>query len=93
MARNIFIVNAQIVDANGAFNTLSGYPKNFDSNSYSGDVDKAKKRAEGEFSECWGAMCKRDDRQIQVVTLSDVYGNQLDKKSMGDFPAEEAAQA
>lgn len=93
MARNIFIVNAQIVDANGAFNTLSGYPKNFDSNSYSGDVDKAKKRAEGEFSECWGAMCKRDDRQIQVVTLSDVYGNQLDKKSMGDFPAEEEAQA
>ena len=93
MARNIFIVNAQIVDANGTFNTLSGYPKNFDSNSYSGDVDKAKKRAEGEFSECWGAMCKRDDRQIQVVTLSDVYGNQLDKKSMGDFPAEEEAQA
>ena len=93
MARNIFIVNAQIVDANGAFNTLSGYPKNFDSNSYSGDVDKAKKRAEGEFSECWGAMCKRDDRQIQVVTLSDVYGNQLDKKSMGDFPAVEGAQA
>jgi len=93
MARNIFIVNAQIVDANGAFNTLSGYPKNFDSNSYSGDVDKAKKRAEGEFSECWGAMCKRDDRQIQVVTLSDVFGNQLDKKSMGDFPAEEQAQA
>jgi hypothetical protein len=93
MARNIFIVNAQIVDANGAFNTLSGYPKNFDSNSYSGDVDKAKKRAEGEFSECWGAMCKRDDRQIQVVTMSDVFGNQLDKKSMGDFPAEEEAQA
>ncbi len=93
MARNIFIVNAQIVDANGAFNTLSGYPKNFDSNSYSGNVDKAKKRAEGEFSECWGAMCKRDDRQIQVVILSDVFGNQLDKKSMGDFPAEEEPQA
>ena len=93
MARNIFIVNAQIVDANGAFNTLSGYPKIFDSSSYSGDVDKAKKRAEGEFSECWGAMCKRDDRQIQVVTLSDVYGNQLDKKSMGDFPEEEESQA
>jgi len=92
MARNIFIVNAQIVQSNGAFAVLDGYPKNFDSNSYSGDVDKAKRRAEGEFSDCWGAMCKRDDRQIQVVTLSDVYGNQLDKKSMGDFPAEEPAE-
>lgn len=45
MARNIFIVNAYIVDANGTFNVLSGYPKNFDSNNYSYDVDKALKRA------------------------------------------------
>lgn len=88
MARNIFIVNAQIVDANGSFSALSGYPKTFDSKNYSDDIDKARKRADGEFSDCWGAMCKRDDRQIQVVTLTDVYGNQLDKKSMGDFPAE-----
>lgn len=89
MAKNIFIVNAQIVDANGTFNFLSGYPKMFNSESYDGDVNKALKRAEGEFSECWGAMCKRDDRQIQVVTLSDAYGNQIDKKSMGIFPAAE----
>ena len=88
MARNIFIVNAQIVDANGSFSALPGYPKTFDSKNYSDDIDKARKRADGEFSDCWGAMCKRDDRQIQVVTLTDVYGNQLDKKSMGDFPAE-----
>jgi hypothetical protein len=88
MAKNIFVVNAQIVDANGSFTFLSGYPKIFNSASYEGNVDKALKRAEGEFSECWGAMCKRDDRQIQVVTLTDVYGNQIDKKRMGDFPVE-----
>lgn len=86
--REIFIVNAQIVDANGTFNTLSGYPKTFDSKNYSGDVEKAQRRAEGEFSECWGAMCKRDDRMIQTVTLSTVSGFQLDRKTNGQFPAD-----
>ena len=54
MAKNVFIVSAQIVDSNGAFNFLSGYPKTFNSDSYEGDVNKAQKRAEGELSECWG---------------------------------------
>lgn len=84
--RNIYIINAQVVDANGTFNTLDGYPKRVDSNSYEGDVDKARRRADGLYSEAWGAMCKNDTRQIQTVTLEDVYGNQLDRKSMGNFP-------
>lgn len=83
MARQIFIVNAYIVDANGAFNQLSGYPKTFDSNNYNNDTNKAQKRADGDASECWGAMCKRDDRKLQCVTLETVDGFQLYKKSMG----------
>lgn len=83
--RNIFIINAQIVDANGVFNTLTDYPKVVDSNSYSGDVDKARRRADGLFSDAWGAMCKVDTRQIQCVTLSDVYGNMLERKCTGAF--------
>ena len=83
--RNIFIVNAFIVDANGAFANLSGYPKTFDSKNYSDNVDTARKRAEGDMSETWGAMCKRDDRQIQTVMLSDVFENVLERKSMGSF--------
>lgn len=86
--RNIFIINAQIVDANGAFNFIDGYPQIVDSKSYQGDVDKARRRADGLFSEAWGAMCKIDTRLIQTVTLEDVYGNQLDRKSMGSFPAD-----
>lgn len=86
--RNIYIINAQIVDATGAFHMLDGYPKRVDSNSYEGDVDKARRRADGEFSDAWGAMCKRDDRLIQTVTLEDVYGNQLDRKSIGSFPVD-----
>ena len=92
MARNIFIVNAQIVDANGAFHVVDGYPKTFDSNNYQNDIVKAQKRAEGDFSETWGAMCKRDDRMIQTVTLSTADGFQIDKKSMGGFPVEQAEE-
>ena len=89
MARNIFIVTAEIVDANGTRNYLQGYPKPFDSNSYGGDVEKARKRADGDFSEVWGEMCKRDDRMIQTVTLTNIKGELLDRKSMGNFPAPE----
>lgn len=87
--RNIFTVSAYIVDANGTKNNLQGYPKDFDSNSYEGDIAKARKRADGDFSEVWGAMCKRDDRQIQTVTLTNIFGELLDHKSMGGFPVEE----
>ena len=90
--RNIFIVHAVIVDANGTFNHLEGYPKTFDSKNYSDNVDIAKKRAEGDMFEQWSVMCKRDTRQIQTVILCDVFGNELEKKSMGNFPTVEQEQ-
>lgn len=89
MARQIFIVDAHIVDANGTFNYLSGYPKRFDSNSYDGDIDKAKKRAEGDASEIWGAMCKVDTRQVQTVMFYTADGFVIDTKTMGQFPTVE----
>ena len=89
MTREIFIVNAHIVDANGTFNILSGYPKTFDSRNYENDIEKARRRAEGEFSECWGAMCKRDDRMVQTVTLGMSDGYQIASKSNGALVAEE----
>ena len=89
MARQIFIVDAHIVDANGTFNYLSAeYPKRFDSRNYQGDVDKAQRRAEGDMSEAWGAMCKVDTRLIQTVTLSTVDGFLIEGKTMGAFPYE-----
>ena len=85
MARAIFKVFAWIVDANGTDNDLDGYPKKFDSRSYNGDVDKTQLRAEGELSEVWGAMCKRDDRQMQVAMLVAENGAVLDRKYRGQF--------
>jgi len=93
MARQIFIVDAHIVDANGTFNYLEGYPKKFDSRNYQNDVDKTQRRAEGDMSDVWGDMCKVDTRQIQTVTLMTADGQLLEKKTMGTFaepvPAEE----
>lgn len=85
MARQIFVVDAMIVDSNGTFNHLDGYPKKFDSRSYQDDVDKTQRRAVGDMSEVWGAMCKVDTRQIQTVTLFDATGLQLESRTMGSF--------
>ena len=91
MARQTFIVNAMIVDANGTFNNIDGYPKKFDSKNYQNDIDKTQRRAEGDMSEAWGAMCKVDTRQIQTVTLTTVDGFQIEKRTSGAF-AEEAQE-
>lgn len=73
-ARQIFIVNAAIVDSNGTYNVIEGYPKKFDSKSYDNDIKKTKKRALGAASEIKGEFAKRDDRQMQVVTVSTADG-------------------
>jgi hypothetical protein len=92
MARNIFIVDAYQVNGSGTFAHISGYPKIFDSESYSGDVDKALKRATGSFAEAWSGFCAVDNKQIQTVVLYDVHGARIDEKTLGDFPAEEPAE-
>lgn len=85
MQRQIFVVSASIVDANGSFANLSGYPKTFDSHNYGDDIDKAQRRAIGDMSECFGAMCKRDDRQLQMVMVMTADGFLIEKKSIGQI--------
>ena len=88
MVRTIYEVYAKIVDANGAYNTLSGYPKIFDSRTYSNDPEKTLKRAKGEFHETFGAMCKRDDRQLQTVILMTAAGQVVDRQVLGAIAAD-----
>ena len=93
MKRQIFEVYAKIVDANGAYNTLSGYPKSFDSHNYDDNVDKALMHATGEFASTWGAMCLREDRQLQTVILMSADGFVIDRKVIGkieDLPDEDS---
>ena len=84
MKREIYRVEAYVVDANGALNPLSGYPKNFDSHSYDDDIEKALQRAKGSWNEALGAMAKVDSRQCQsasVIRISD--GKQIFKDCIG----------
>ena len=91
MKRQIYEVYAKVVDGSGAYNTLSGYPKAFDSRNYDNDIDRTLMRATGEFASTWGAMCLREDRQLQMVMLMTADGFVIDKKVIGkieDIPDE-----
>lgn len=85
MRREIYEVYAKVVDSTGAYNTLSGYPKVFDSRSYDNDLDKTLRRARGEYYDTIGAMCKRDDRQVQTVLLIRSDGVIVDYMSIGQL--------
>ena len=85
MERQIYEVYAKVVDANGTYNTLTGYPKVFDSRLYDNDIDKTFKRATGEFADTWGAFCKRDDRQLQTVILMNAEGYIIERKALGEI--------
>lgn len=67
MTAEIFIVHAHIIDANGAFHELDGYPKAFRSAQYDDDVEKTRQRALGDYHDVMGAFGKRDDRLIQCA--------------------------
>lgn len=88
MARQIFIVDAHIVDQNGTFHFIDGYPKTFDSKHYKGDIEKTRIRAEGDMSSAWSDMCLVDTRIISTVSLTTVDGYQMEYKSRGYFPDE-----
>lgn len=85
MKRTIYEVYAKIVDANGTYNTLSGYPKAFDSRNYDNDIEKTLRRAKAEFHETIGAMYKRDDRQLQTVLLITADGFVILSESIGQI--------
>ena len=72
MRREIYQVNAMIVDVNGTFNLLNGYPKTFDSRNYDNDIDKAERRAMGEYNNVLSSMYSRDDRPLQVANIIQV---------------------
>lgn len=83
MARRIYEVYAKIVDANGAYNTLSGYPKAFDSRNYNDDIEKTLRRARAEYYSTLGTMYTRDDRQLQSIILMQADGEIVEHAFIG----------
>lgn len=90
---NTFTVNAWIIDSNGTFSYLSGYPKAFQSKHYNNDVAKTLQRARGDFHTVIGTLCARDDRKVQTVTLHDLYGNEMEPPfTIGQVEVEESTE-
>lgn len=86
MARNIFIVNATQVNAQGQYSKVTGFPKNFDSDSYEGDVNKALRRAKAAYFDQLSKNYAVDDRPMQTVTLEQADGRVILRESEGGFP-------
>ena len=70
MQREIYEVDAKIVDANGNFSTVAGFPKVFDSTSYSDNVDTARRRALAAYHTQLGLMYAADNRRLQMATVT-----------------------
>ena len=92
MKREIYEVYAKIVDANGTYNTLSGYPKSFDSKNYGDDVDKAHRRAESDWHDLLKSFGTQDTRQLQYATVETADGFQIRRDGYGALNSEEPAE-
>ncbi len=85
MQRQIFEVQSKTysMTVGGYVSNLSGYPKTFDSHSYSDDIDLTLKKAQGAFAEAWSNACKIDNREIQTILLMTIDGVVLEKRVLG----------
>ena len=92
--RNIFIVNAtQVVTSEshpeGLFSVVSGYPKNFDSESYTSAADPieaALRAAKSEYFSRLSANYASTTRAMWTITLEMANGRQIMYESEGNFP-------
>ena len=76
MQRQIYITYAYIVDANGNWSDLQGYPKSRDSKTtdMGNDLNKTWARANKDNSDAWSKINEVDTRQIGTVFTVDATG-------------------
>lgn len=85
MARQIFIVEASIQNAQGVYSVLSGFPKRFDSEDYNNDIDKAQRRAMAAYHTALGGMYAVDDRLMQIALVRTADGFQIASENIGSI--------
>ncbi|MBR3240245.1 MAG: hypothetical protein IKF99_17620 [Oscillospiraceae bacterium] len=85
MKRQIFEVCARIVDANGAYHVMDGYPKTYDSRGYNNDIDKALNRAKSDALNVASTFTSGagDTRQLQTVTICTADGTLVERYAFG----------
>ena len=91
MARNVFIVNAtQVVTSEShpedLFSVISGFPQNFDSQSYNGDVEAALRAAKSAYFARLAANYGVNNRAMTTVTLMQANGQLILRDTEGRFP-------
>ena len=69
MYREIYEVIAKVIDANGSYNDLNGYPKTFDSTHYEDNCKRTYNRAMGAYNDALGPMYRADTRKLQFATV------------------------
>ena len=102
--RNIFTVNATQVNAQGVYSKLSGFPKDFDSESYLDPqitdvterqkkaVEIALRRAKSAFYAQCSTNYGSEGKIMQTVTLVHANGQMIMRDSDGGFPADDPLQ-
>lgn len=83
MAWNIFKVNASMVNTNGQYSGVSGFPKTFSSESYDGSTDKALRRAKAALYSWLGNMYAVDNWQMITATIEQANGQQVMRVNEG----------
>ena len=89
MKREIYEVNAKVVDASGGYNNLTGYPQSFDSHQNGDDCDKAMNKAHAAYNSAASAgyTAASSGRPLTIVTLTRISdGRQLEKACIGKMP-------
>ena len=87
--REIYEVNAKVVDAAKAYNNLSGYPKSFDSHQNGDDLEKTYFKAKAAYDEASAAgnTSAASGRPLTIVSLLRVSdGRQLFHDKIGEMP-------
>lgn len=93
MERNIFTVHATIVNDQGVYSKLSGFPKEFDSADYAdathpapvGNPEKALRRAKAAAYTQLGLNYSVDNRRMQNVYIVQADGRTIFRDQEGSF--------
>ena len=89
MKREIYEVNAKVVDAAGGYSNLTGYPISFDSHQNNDDIDKTNAKAYASYyAACQaGETARATGRPLTIVSLMQVStGLQIEGKRIGIMP-------
>ena len=87
--REIYVVDAKTVDANGNYTTVSNYPQEFDSKYNNNDIEKTENKAYAAFDAAGSAghTNAANGRPLTIVSIIRISdGKQLDKKRIGTLP-------